>query len=141
MFQLIGNPSTDKEVSNKKYVDDSIQEGSILRFDQTLQNDLKMSVGQDTFNLTRNDKIPITNTTIKKSPNSGGYLLQNWNINCNDKKRNGKIQTFVKSTKTNSSTGDSGAIQIPPICDSFMYKETSSINSGSDDVFLYFREN
>ena len=37
-----------------------------------------------------------------KSPNSGGYLLQNWLIKCNNKINNEKISNFVKSTKTNS---------------------------------------
>ena len=31
-----------------------------------------------------------------KGPNNGGYLLQNWNIKCNDKNNNGKIQIFIK---------------------------------------------
>ena len=31
-------PSSDNELANKKYVDDSIGEGNVLRIDQTLQN-------------------------------------------------------------------------------------------------------
>ena len=46
-------------------------------------------------------------------------------------KKNGK---FLKSTKTSSSKGDSGAMSLPPIGNSFMFIETSSNNSGSDDV-------
>ena len=42
------NPSSDNEVSNKKYVDDSMGEGTIVRFNQTLQNYLKVSVGNGT---------------------------------------------------------------------------------------------
>ena len=71
------NPSLDNEVSNKKYVDDSIGEGTLLRFNQTLTNYLKVSVGNDTYNLTKYDKIQITDTTNIKYPNTGGYLLQN----------------------------------------------------------------
>ena len=57
--------------------------------------------------------------------NSGKYLLQRWNIKCNDKNNNGKLKKFIKSTKTNSPTGDSGATFSPPNGHSFMYKETS----------------
>ena len=53
------NPSIDKEVSNNKYVDDQLDKNTILRFDQTLQNYLKVSVGNDTYNLTKYDKIQI----------------------------------------------------------------------------------
>ena len=90
------NPSVDNELANKKYVDDSIREGTIVRFNQTLQNYLKVSVGNDTYNLTKYNKIQLTDTTIIKYPNNGGYLLQNWNIRCNDKNNNGKIQNFLQ---------------------------------------------
>ena len=43
------NPSSDNEVTNKKYVDDSIQEGTLLRFNQTQQNYLEVSVGGDIY--------------------------------------------------------------------------------------------
>ena len=119
----------------KKYADDSIGEGTILRFNQNLQNYLKVSVGNDTNNLIKYDKIQITDTTIIKYPNTGGYLLQNWIIKCNDKNNNGKIQNFIKSTKTNSPTGYSGATILPPIGNSFMYIETSSNNHGNN-VFV-----
>ena len=62
---------------------------------------MKVSVGNDTSNLTKNDKIQITDTTSIKYPNTGGYLLQNWNIKCNDRNNTGKIQKIIKSTKTN----------------------------------------
>ena len=54
------NPSLDNEFANEKYVDDSVGEGNILRFNETLQNYLKVSVGNDTYNLTKYDKIQIT---------------------------------------------------------------------------------
>ena len=82
------NPTTDNELSNKKYVDDSIGEVTILRFNQTLQNYLKVSVGNDTYNLTKYDGIQITDTTIIKYPKIGGYLLPDWRIFCNDKTNN-----------------------------------------------------
>ena len=49
-------PSSDNELSNKKNVDDSIGEGTLLRFNQTLQNYLKVSVGNDTYNLSKYNK-------------------------------------------------------------------------------------
>ena len=79
----------------------------------------------------------MTDTTVIKYPNSGGYLLQNWNIRCNDKNNNGKIQNFIRSTKSSSTTGDSGATSLPPIGDSFMYIETTSNNHGNN-VFVSF---
>ena len=96
------NPSSDNELANKKYIDDSIEKSTILRFNQTLENYLQVSVGNDTYNLTKYDKIQLTDTTVMKAPNSGGYLLPYWKIVCNDKNNNGKIEIFIKSTKTNS---------------------------------------
>ena len=129
------NPSLDNELANKKYIDDSRAEGTLLRFNQTLTNYLKVSVGNDTYNLTKYDKIQLTDTTVMKAGNSGGYLLQNWNIRCNDKNNNGKISNFIKSTKTNSPTGESGATSLPPIGTAFMYIETSGGNYGTDNIF------
>ena len=121
----------------KKYIDNELDKNTIVRFNQTLANYFKVSVGNVTYNLTEYNKIQITDTTKIISPNNGGYLLQNWVINCNDKNGNGKISNFIKSTKTNSPTGDSGAPSLPPIGDSFMYIETSSNNNG-DNVFCSF---
>ena len=70
-------PNSDNEVSDEKNVDDSIAEGTLLRFNQTLTNYLKVSVGNDSFNITKYDKIQITDTTEIKNPNTGGYLLKN----------------------------------------------------------------
>ena len=131
------NPILDNELANKKYIDDELDKNTVLRFNQTLENYLKVSVGNDTYNPTKYDKIQFTDTTIIKYPNSGGYFLQNWIIRCNDKNNNGKIQNFIKSTKTNSPTGYSGAESLPPIGNSFMYIETSSNNHGNH-VFVSF---
>ena len=132
------DPNLDNELSNKKYVDDSIREGTILRFNQTLENYLKVSVGNDTYNLTKNNKIQITDTTEIKYPNIGSDLLQKWNIKCNNKNNVSKVGDFIKSTKTNSPTGHSGATSLPPIGNSFMYIETSSNNHGHERVFVSF---
>ena len=71
-----------------------------------------------------------------KAGNSGAYLLLYWKINCNDKNNNGKITNFIKSTKSNSPSGDSGATSLPPIGSAFMYIETSSSNHGQNRVFV-----
>ena len=79
-------PTLDNEVSNNKYVDDSIGEDTLLRFSQTLQNSLKVSVGNDTYIVIKYDKIQIIDTTEINYPNKGFDLLQKWNIKCNKKK-------------------------------------------------------
>ena len=91
------NPTLDSELSNKKNIDDQLDKNTIVRFNQTLQNYLKVSVGNDTYNLTKYDKVQKLDTTEIKCPNSGGYLFQKWNIKCNDKNNNGKIQNFIRS--------------------------------------------
>ena len=71
-----------------------------------------------------------------KAGKTGGYLLPYWKIICNDKNNIGKIQNFIKSTKSNSSTGDSGATSLPPIGSAFIYIETTSSNHGHNRVFV-----
>ena len=129
------NPNSDNELVNKKYLDDELDKNTIVRFNQSLQNYLKVCVGGDTYNPAKYDKIQLTDTTVMKAGNTGGYLLQNWNIQCNDKNNNGKISNFIESTKTKSPTGDSGATNLPPIGSAFMYIETSSNNNGNN-VFV-----
>ena len=124
------NPTDSNHVSNKKYVDDSLDKNTIVRFNQTLTNYLKVSVGNDTYHLTKYNKYYLTDKTVMISPNSGLYLLQRWLIECKDKNNNGKISNFIKSTRTNSPTGDSGATALPPIGRAFMYIETSGNNNG-----------
>ena len=46
-----GNPTSNREVSNKKYIDDDLDKNTIVRFNQTLQKYLKVSVRNDTYNL------------------------------------------------------------------------------------------
>ena len=92
---------------------------------------------------TKYDRIQITDITIDEYQNTGGYLLQKWVKVCNDKNNNGKIQIYVKSTKTNSPSGYSGAESITPIGNSFMYLETSSnihgniVLSASNELILF----
>ena len=130
------NPIDDNHVSTKKYIDDELDKNTILRFNQTLENYLKVSVGNDTYNLTKYNEIQLTDTTIIKLVNSGSYLLPLWRIFCNDKNNNGKITNFVRATKTNSPTGHSGATNTPPIGNAFMYIETSGNISDNENVFI-----
>ena len=115
-----GDPSSDDELSNKKLVDDELYKKTKLGFNQTLDNYLKVSVGNDTYNLTKFDKLKFTDTTIFKTGNSGGYLLPNWRNICNDRINNGNISSCIKSTKTNSPTTHSRAASILPVGNSFM---------------------
>ena len=131
------NPTDDNHVSNKKYIDDELNKNTILRLNQSLQNYLKVSVGNDTYNLTKYDKIQIVDTTEMKCPNEGRYLLQKWNIICSDINGNGKLNNIIKSTKTSSPTSQSGATSLPPIGTSFMFKETSS-GGHANNVFVSF---
>ena len=127
------NPSSDNEFSNKRYVDDSIKKRTLLRFNQTFQNYLKASAGNDTYILSKYDIIQITDTTEIKSPNIGSDLLQKWNSKSNNKNNDSKVGNFI-----NSPTGFSGAVLLRPIGDSFMYIETSSNNHGSNNLFVCF---
>ena len=68
------NPNLDNELANKEYIDDELDKNTVLRFKQTLQNYLKVSDGNDTYNLTKYDKVQFTDTTIIKYPNTGGLL-------------------------------------------------------------------
>ena len=93
------NHSSDNELSSKKYVDDSIGEGTIVRFNQTQEDYLKVSVGNDTYNLTKYNKIQIIDMTEIKIPNIGSDLLQKWNIKCNHRNDVSKVVYFIKSKK------------------------------------------
>ena len=123
-------PSEDKHVSNKKYVDDQLDKNTIVRFNQTLQNYLKVTVGNDIYHLTKYNKYYLTDITEMVAPNIGSSLLNRWIMECRDKNNHGKISNFIKSTRTNSPTGDSGADALPPIGRAFMYIETSGNNNG-----------
>ena len=130
------NPTADNHVSNKKYIGNELDKNTILRFNQTLENYLKVSVGKDTYNLTKYNKIQNTDTTEIKYPNIGSDLLQKWNIKCNNKNNVSKVGDFVESTKINSPTGHSGPTNLPPIGTSFMYIETNSNNHSHERVFV-----
>ena len=63
-------------------------------------------------------------------------------ICCHDgelKVNGSKAGNFLRSSKTNSSTPDSGSTSLPPIGTAFMYIETSS-NNNSENVFVSFEK-
>ena len=134
----IDNIPTDyNHVSNEKYIDDELDKITLLIFNQRIENYFKVSVTNDIYNLTKYDKIQITDTTIIRYPNEGNYLIQKWNIIFSDKNGNGKLNNIIKSTKTTSPKGNSGVTKVPPIGDSFMFIETSSGGHGNN-VFVSF---
>ena len=120
------NPTDNIHVSNKKYIDDQLDKDTLVRLND-ISNDryLKVNINNLTYNLQIYNKIVLTDTTIIKYPNNGGYLLTGWRILCKDRNNNGKMQNFTRSTKTSSPTLNFGASVKPPIGDSFMYIETS----------------
>ena len=125
------NPTDDNHVSNKKYIDDELDKDTLVRLnDNSNDRYLKVNFKNSSYNLQIYNKMLLTDTTVKKFSNSGGYLLPGWRLLCNDRNNNGKLPNFVRSTKTNSPTGNSGATVVPPIGYSFMYIETSSNNFG-----------
>ena len=93
------NPSSDKELSTKKYIDDELDKNTILRFNQTLENYFKVSVGNGTYNLTKYIKIRLTDITTIKTGNEGSYLLPSWRIFRYDKNNNAKITTLFELQK------------------------------------------
>ena len=110
----------------------------MLRFNQTLENYLTISVGNETYKLTEQNKIQVTDTTEINFPNIGGDLLPKWNIKCINKINQPRITDYIKSTKIFSPTGYFGAMSAPPIGNSFMYVETNSNNHGHERVFVSF---
>ena len=108
----------------------------MLRFNQTLQNYLEVSVGNDTYNTNKYDKIQNLDTTEIKFPKIGSDLLQKWNFKGNKKNSFSKVGNFIKSTIKSSPTSFSGATNLPPIGSAFMYIESSSNNHGHERVFV-----
>ena len=135
------NPSVDNEVSNKKYVDDQLDKNTIVRLnDDSNDRYLQVHINNTAFNLQIYNKTQIIDTTKLIFPNTGIDLLQNWKIICNNRLGEGLPSDFIKSTKTNSPTSQSGATSSPPIGTCFMFKETSgnNHNSANDNVFVSF---
>ena len=49
---------------------------TIFGFLQSVQNYLKVTVGNTKFILTKDDRIPLSDTTVIEKPNKGGFLSQ-----------------------------------------------------------------
>ena len=73
------NPTDDNHVRNKKYIDNELDENTIVRFNRISENYLKVSVGNDTYILTKYNEIQITDTTVIRVSNIGQwcYLVGN----------------------------------------------------------------
>ena len=74
--------------------EDELDKNTIVRFNQTLQNNLEVSVGNNTYNLTKYDKIQIIDLTEIRSPNTGANLLPKWSIKNLNKNNGGKVGNF-----------------------------------------------
>ena len=128
-------PVSDNELANKKYIDDELDKSTVQRFNQTRESYLKVSVGNETFNLTKYNKIQLTDTTFIRQLN-GQYILPLWKVVCNDRKYNGVVTNFIRATRSSSPTDFSGARSLPPKGTSFIYIETSSNNHGHERLFV-----
>ena len=84
------NPTSDEEVSNQNHIDNELNKNTFSRFSHSLQNYLKISVGNDVYNLTKNHRIQFTDTTVTKYPNHEGVFLQQRIRKCSDENNNGK---------------------------------------------------
>ena len=94
-IEVIRDRISDNELSIKKDVDDSLGEGTIVRFNETSEKYLKVSVGNDTCNLTESDILQITHTTEIIFPNNGSDLLQKWYFKCNNMNIGSKVGNFI----------------------------------------------
>ena len=65
------DPTSDNELTNKKYIDDELDKNTIFRFNPTLQNYLKISFGNDTYNLTKYDKMQLSDVAEFRYPKNG----------------------------------------------------------------------
>ena len=135
-IQVNRNPNLDNELVKKRYLDDELDKNTIVSFNQTLQIYLKVSVGNDTYNLTKYNKIQLIDVTEIRYPNIGITLLPKWKIKNLNKINGAKLGNFLRSTFTNSPTSQTGATALPPIGNSFMYIESSSNNHGDEKVFV-----
>ena len=135
------NPTDNNHVNNKKYIDDELDKNTIVRLnDDSNDRYLQVHTNNTAYNLQIYNKTQIIDTTKMVFPNTGIDLLQNWKIICYNKLGEGLPSDFIKSTKTNSPTGSSGATNLTPIGTCFMYIETNANNhnSSNDNVLVSF---
>ena len=64
LITFTNSPTDDSHVSNKKYIDDGLDKNTIVRFNETLENYLKVSVGDDIYNLTKYKKFQLPDITV-----------------------------------------------------------------------------
>ena len=100
------DPTSDNKLANKNIV---------LRFNQLLENYLKISVGNDIYNFTKYDKIQLIDVTEIRYPNSGYSLLPKWRTKNLNKNNGAKAGNFLESILTNSPTTHTVATILPPI--------------------------
>ena len=97
---------------------------------------MKVSVGNDVYNLNKYDKKQLIDVTeFKSSPDIGSDLLPKSRIENLQINNGAKVGNFLNSTVTSSQTGLSGAESIPPIGSAFMYIGTGSNNLCHEKVF------
>ena len=106
-------PCLYNELANKNNVDASIGNGNIIRFNQTLQVFVKVSVGNDIYNFTKYGRRQITDITNIKNPTHGGCISQQWIFGRNDKKGNCKTNSFIKSSISSTRTGSNSGTKLP----------------------------
>ena len=70
-----GDPNSDKKLANKNENDDKIDQRTLIRFNQALENYPRISTEDGVFNLKQINKY-ITDITVFKHPNQGGYSLR-----------------------------------------------------------------
>ena len=90
------------------------------------------------YNPKEHSKQQIIDTTVFKTPDTGGYLLQQWSLKGSNNTNSSKIQNFMEPTKASSPTGSTGVASLHLIGVSLMYIETRSNNSGDENVFVSF---
>ena len=86
--------ASDNELSTKKYVDDELGKKNYSKVKSNIRKLSQVSVGNHVYNLTKYDRIQITDVTEIKSPNIGTDLLQKWKIISNNKNGDTKIGNF-----------------------------------------------
>ena len=106
---------------NKNYVNDTIRDGTLVRFNATLENNLKIALADSDFNLKKHNTEKNIDTSFKINPNSGGFLLQQWNKSCNDEENKRKLTNLIRSTRRTSPSPDSKASSLSPFGDRYMF--------------------
>ena len=125
---VIRNPTSDNEISTIKYDVDELKKTTILRFNQTLQNYLKVSVGNHVYNPPKYDRRQTSIISIIKFPNSGGYFFQQRIIKCIEDCW--EKQNFIKPTRTDNPVTNKRAKSSPTFADSFICLETNGNKFG-----------